>query len=230
MTDLKHIFFDLDRTLWDFDRNSREALSEIFLNKKLNLRGVPSFDEFIENYKQINEHYWNLYRLGKLQKEELRYIRFHETLKSFKVNDEKLSVEIGEEYINLSPRKTNLFPHTINVLEYLKSKNYILHIITNGFSEVQDVKLTESRLMPYFDEIITSEMAGVKKPDPKIFKIALDNSNAIAKESLMIGDEPIIDVKGALDVGMHGLVFNPKQDKKHEFQEISCLSDLKTIF
>lgn len=230
MKSVKHIFFDLDHTIWDFNRNSTEALSEIFVDKKLALRGVPSFDEFIISYRQINEHYWDLYRIGELSKETLRYIRFYETLKLFKVNDEKLSIEMGEAYVALSPYKTHLFSHAIDVLNYLKEKDFKLHIITNGFSEIQEIKMRESKIDSYFDVIVTSESAGVKKPDPKIFQFALEESKALANESVMIGDEPFIDVKGALDVGMKGLVFNPGQTKIHDFNEITCLSDLKKIF
>lgn len=229
MTTVKHIFFDLDRTLWDFDKNSREALSEIFIQKQLSLRGVPSFDEFLITYRELNEYYWNQYRIGELDKETLRYIRFYETLKTFKVNDKNLAISIGDDYVNISPRKTHLFPHTINTLEHLKSKDYILHIITNGFSEIQDIKLANTKIDHYFDNVITSEAAGVKKPDPRIFDFALKKASANPAESLMIGDEPYIDVKGALDFGMKGLVFNPKGEKEHEFNEITCLSDLRTI-
>ena len=230
MKSVKHIFFDLDHTLWDFKKNAREALNEIFIDKQLAIRGVPSFDEFFARYSALNDHYWNLYRLGKISKDDLRYIRFNEALKAFKINDERLSFEIGNAYIALCPKKTNLFPYAIEVLEHLKAENLNLHIITNGFSEIQDIKMRESKLDSYFDLIVTPDNAGVKKPDPKIFQYALDNSNALANESVMIGDEPFIDVKGALDVGMKGIVFNPNQSKLHDFEEVSCLSDLKKIF
>ena len=230
MKSVKHIFFDLDHTLWDFKKNAREALSEIFIDKQLALRGVPSFDEFFARYSALNDHYWNLYRIGEISKDDLRYIRFNEALKTFKVNDERLSFEVGNAYIALCPKKTNLFPFAIEVLEYLKAKDFNLHIITNGFSEIQDIKMRESQLDSYFDLIVTPDNAGVKKPDPKIFQYALDNSKALANESVMIGDEPFIDVKGALDVGMKGIVFNPGQEKIHDFEEVLCLSDLKKVF
>ena len=230
MENVKHIFFDLDRTLWDFDKNSREALQEIFEERGLQNKGISSFDEFVFTYKKFNEYYWELYRLGQLPKETLRTIRFEKTLETFGVKDALLSEKIGEDYVRISPQKTHLFPHAIDVLEHLKHQKIELHIITNGFNEVQFIKLEKSGLQPFFSEIITSENAGVKKPDPQIFNYSMSLAKTIAQESLMIGDEPEIDVKGALDVGMKGLVFNPHLDKEHTYPEITCLSDLKRIF
>jgi putative hydrolase of the HAD superfamily len=230
LENVKHIFFDLDRTLWDFDKNSREALQEIFEERGLSNKGIASFDEFVLTYKKLNEYYWELYRLGHISKDVLRTIRFEKTLETFGVKDSLLSEKIGEDYVHISPQKTHLFPHTIDVLEHLKNQKIELHIITNGFNEVQYIKLEKSGLHPFFSEIITSENAGVKKPDPQIFNYSMSLAKTIAQESLMIGDEPEIDVKGALDVGMKGLVFNPHLDKEHSYSEITCLSDLKRIF
>jgi putative hydrolase of the HAD superfamily len=230
MQDVKHIFFDLDHTLWDFDRNSKEALNDIFDDKNLQKKGIPSFEDFFTTYKKMNAHYWELYRIGQLPKEVLRTIRFEKTLENFGIKDSILSEKIGEDYVRISPQKTHLFPYAIEVLEYLKNQKLELHIITNGFSEVQFIKLEKSGLMPFFSEVITSENAGVKKPDPLIFHYSMSMAKTVAQESLMIGDEPEIDVKGALDVGMKGLVFNPHLDKEHTYPEITCLSDLKRIF
>lgn len=230
MEGIKHIFFDLDRTLWDFEKNSQEALFEIFVDKQLAQKGIPSFNDFIKTYKTLNEHYWELYRLGQLPKEILRTIRFEKTLENFGIIDTKLSKEIGEDYVQISPHKTHLFPYAIDVLGYLSNNKIQLHIITNGFNEVQFIKLEKSGLMPFFDEIVTSENAGVQKPNAAIYHYSMTKAKTNANESLMIGDEPEIDVKGALDVGMKGLVFNPKQDKQHSYDEITCLSDLKKLF
>lgn len=229
MKGIKHIFFDLDHTLWDFESNSKAALHEIFEAEQLVHKGIPSFETFIEAYQNINKRYWDLYREGKMTKERLRVGRFLDTLLHFELNDKPLALKMGDDYVNISPRKTNLFPHTLEVLEYLKNNNYCLHIITNGFSEVQYTKLENSKLKPFFDEIITSEQVGVKKPDPKIFHYSLETARSIANESLMIGDEPEIDIKGALDVGMKGFVFNPKKEKQHNYEEITCLSELKVV-
>jgi putative hydrolase of the HAD superfamily len=230
LQNVKHIFFDLDHTLWDFERNSKEALNDIFDEKNLQQKGVPTFEDFFTTYKKLNAHYWELYRIGELPKEILRTIRFEKTLEAFGINDFNLSEKIGEDYVRISPQKTHLFPHSLEVLEHLKNQQMELHIITNGFSEVQFIKLEKSGLMPFFSEVITSENAGVKKPDPQIFHYSMSLAKTIAQESLMIGDEPEIDVKGALDVGMKALVFNPKQDKQHDYDEITCLSDLKKFF
>jgi putative hydrolase of the HAD superfamily len=197
----RHIFFDLDKTLWDFDTNSIETISEIFDKHRLTERGVDSFDEFLEVYNRNNHMLWEFYRQGEIVKEVLNIRRFAMTLHEFGITDNLLSSKIAEEYVSLSPTKTNLFPHTIDILEYL-SRKYVLHIITNGFEEVQYRKLKLAGLMKYFKEIITSEDAGSKKPQLLIFNYALKRSGALPDESLMIGDDEEVDIIGAKEAGM----------------------------
>ncbi len=197
----QHIFFDLDKTLWDFETNSIETFREIFIKHKLADRGVHSFDEFLNIYNRHNHILWEFYRQGEIVKEVLNIRRFSQTLHEFGITDNLLSSNIAEDYVNLSPTKTNLFPHTIAILEYL-SKKYTLHIITNGFEEVQYRKLNFSGLKMYFTEIITSEDAGSKKPERHIFDYALKRSGALPEVSLMIGDDEEVDILGAIEVGM----------------------------
>ena len=176
MKTYKHIFFDLDRTLWHFDENSRKVLNDIYTNYKL-VKFISSANQFIKTYQIINEDLWSLYRDDKVTKDELRWKRFYDTLSHFKTDDRELANDIGDYYITHSPRQTLLFPHTIEVLNYLFDK-YKLHIITNGFEEVQYIKLTQSGLLKYFDVIILSEKVGVKKPHPYIFKKAFSQAGA----------------------------------------------------
>ena len=206
----KHIFFDLDMTLWDFEANAYEAYHDIFEKFKLKNLGIESIEDFLKSYFVHNDKLWDQYRKGKIEKEFLRSRRFELTLQDFGVDDPKLAEDIGMEYITISPQKTNLFPNAIEILRYLRSK-YPLYIITNGFEEVQFTKLKNSRLEEYFLHVITSEEAGCKKPDAGIFRHALQKAGAKPEESLMIGDDPEVDVLGALDAGMDAVFFNPKK-------------------
>ena len=227
----KHIFFDLDRTLWDFEKNSRQTLSEAFVKFDLEKLGVPSFDDFMKVYMEINERMWALYREGKIVKEKLRSIRFENTLKEFGIDAVDLAEKIGLFYIAESPIKTNLFPFTHEILDYLIEKGYNLHIITNGFEEVQHIKLDKSDLEKYFEHVVTSEKAGVKKPDAQIFEYSLSLANAEPAESLMIGDDIPVDLHGAKAVGIDQVYFNPEHHTHEEKMtyEINSLLELKKI-
>jgi len=210
MKKYKHIFFDLDRTLWDFDKNSHEAYHDIYEKYQLFDKGVNSFKAFAECYLRHNAELWALYVEGKIEKSYLSSRRFEVTLLDFGINDPELARQIGKDYITISPTKTNLFPNSIETLEYL-SKRYPLHIITNGFEEVQFHKLRNSGLDKYFDKVITSEAAGCMKPDDCIFKFALETANALPHESLMIGDDIEVDIMGAQNNGMDTVFFNPNR-------------------
>lgn len=206
----KHIFFDLDMTLWDFETNAREAYEDIYQKFELRKRGVENIDAFINTYFGHNDRLWDLYRKGEIEKEILRSLRFELTLRDFGIDDKQLSEDIGVDYITISPKKTNLFPNAHEILEYLQPK-YPMSIITNGFEEVQFTKLANSKLDKYFHEVITSEEAGCKKPEPGIFEFALAKAGAKAEDCLMIGDDPEVDIKGAENVGIDGIFFNPKK-------------------
>lgn len=225
----EHIFFDLDRTLWDFDKNSQKVLTDIYLHFKLN-ETIDSDIQFIEKYQEINESLWKAYANDKLSKDELRWKRFEDTLAYFKIKDKQLSIAIGDYYIEESPRQKLLFPNAVEVLDYLSGK-YQLHIITNGFEEVQYIKLTESGIINYFKEIILSEKVGVKKPHPYIFKKAFSLTEATPKNSIMIGDDLYADIYGAQRVEMDHVFFNPNQlihDKIVQY-EINELKELISI-
>jgi len=205
----KHIFFDLDRTLWDFDASSNEAFHNIYERFELKNKGVDSVSSFKDYYNHHNEILWSQYREGKLSKEVLRGLRFRLTLNEFGVDDEELAQQIGIHYVKISPLLVHLFPNALQILDYLHPK-YQLHIITNGFSEVQFTKLETSGLGKYFKMVITSEEAGVKKPDPKIFELALNKTKANLDASIMIGDDPEVDIIGAKNIGMDQVLFDPQ--------------------
>ncbi|CAN5524035.1 YjjG family noncanonical pyrimidine nucleotidase [soil metagenome] len=224
------IFFDLDHTLWDFETNSKEALFELATKYQFLEKGIPSVNHFLTEYFAINELLWEQYRKNEIGKDALRYDRFHLALKKFEIDDFELATSIGNDYVAIAPYKTNLFPDAIEVLEYLKSK-YTLHIITNGFEETQHLKLSNSKLNPYFSEIITSERSGFKKPDEKMFQFSFDLTNAKPETSLMIGDSLEADVLGAKECGMNQVYFNPegKEHSEELTHEIKELKELMTF-
>ncbi len=206
----KHLFFDLDRTLWDFEKSALEAFEEIFETRRLSERGITNFKEYHKKYANHNHRLWDLYREGMLEKEVLQWKRFYLTLLDYGIDDKALAEKIGRDYLEISPRKVNLFPHTMETLECL-SPMYHLHLITNGFQEVQEIKINVSGLDRYFETMTTSEEAGVKKPDPRIFYYALEKAGALADESLMIGDDYAVDIEGARQAGMDQVFFDPEK-------------------
>ncbi len=225
----EHIFFDLDRTLWHFEENANKVLSDLYQEFNLS-HSILSVKLFIEKYQQINEELWSLYREDKITKETLRWKRFYDTLFYFEIDDKELSDKIGNYYIHHSPRQTVLLPYTKEVLAYL-SDSYQLHIITNGFEEVQYIKLNYSGINQYFDVIVLSETAGVKKPHPYIFKKAMKLAGALPNNSLMIGDDLYADILGAEKVGMDSIYFNyERKSYQQKIQkEINCLSELRVL-
>lgn len=203
----KHIFIDLDRTLYDFDLSTRETFLELFDKFELYKRGVSPFESFFELYLKNNVVLWEKYRNGEITKRFLNVHRFHITLREFGIDDRAFAGRFASDYKHLSPRKKALFPNVIEVLEYLYKK-YTLHIITNGFEEVQEIKIKANELDKYFATITTSEEAGSKKPEKKIFEFALKKAGAHPNESLMIGDDLEVDIEGASAAGLDGLYCN----------------------
>ena len=226
----KHLFFDLDNTLWDFDYNSKIVLGYIYDKFSLKTKGVPSKKQFIKNYKKVNGELWLKYREGILTKDVLRYQRFLKTLISFNIDDKYLSEEMGNYYVGKSPCQTKLIDGANEVLFNL-SLHYNLHIITNGFKEVQYIKLRKSGIFSFFDKIIVSEDVGVLKPNKKIFQFALDKCGAKIEECLMIGDDLISDIYGARKFGMDQVFFNYKflKNKVQATYKISYLKEIEGI-
>lgn len=211
MKQYKHIFFDLDRTLWDFDAAAEVAFERIYKEYHLKDLGIPSAHEFHEVYHPLNEELWALYRADKITKDDLNRTRFLKPLEHYGIHNVDLADHLSEDYVYWSPRIVRLIPGTMVLLDYLKPK-YHLHLITNGFQEVQHTKLSGSRLEPYFETLTVSEEVGVKKPNPEIFRYALRKAHAFAEESLMIGDEMAVDIDGARAAGMDTILYNPKED------------------
>jgi putative hydrolase of the HAD superfamily len=198
----KHIFFDLDHTLWDFDANARATLQQLHLDLNLVDKGIHDFDLFYRNYLDHNERLWARYRNGYIKQEELRIKRMWLTLLDFKIADQDLARELSELFLQLLPTRTIIFPDTKEVLQYLADKGYSLHLITNGFELTQHSKLKSSGLNHFFKYVITSEGSNSLKPQKQIFDYALHKTGASVNESLMIGDSIEVDIAGAIAAGM----------------------------
>lgn len=230
MAKYKHIFFDLDRTLWDLDRNATEALSDIYAKYDLQGRGIPDVNLFVEHYNEYNELLWDRYRRKLIDKATLRALRFKQVLAHFGVKDEALSKNVEADFIHEAPRRTHLIPGAKELLDQL-SADYKLHIITNGFPETQAYKMEHSGLTRYFDVIVTSEGSGHAKPDRKIFDHSLQLAKATKEESIMIGDDLAVDIVGARNAGWAHIFFNQQggahnEDVMHEVKELKEIAAL----
>ncbi len=224
----KHVFFDLDHTLWDFETNAVSTLQELYAEHGLEKRGIPSFGEFYASYSVINDKLWDRFRKGFINRNDLRTKRFSMTFLEFKVCDDKLCDAIGKRFLEVLPTKTALFPHAVEVLDYLQDKSYPIHLITNGFEETQLRKLRHAGIESYFTCIVTSESAGSLKPHRGIFDFALQQVNATSAESIMVGDTLEVDILGAKEVGMDQVYFNPRTPAV-SFQPTYTIQHLKEL-
>ena len=221
---IKHVFFDLDHTLWDFDKNSALTFEKIFGIHQLNI----DTKVFLEVYEPINLEYWKRYREEKVNKTNLRYGRLKDTFVEISqdVSDDMIH-KLSEDYITYLTSFSHLLAGSIEILQYLKPK-YELHVITNGFEEAQLKKMNTSQITHYFETITNSEMAGVKKPNPIIFDFALKAAKANPRESIMIGDNYEADILGALDVGFDAIFYNyHNQTPDNHIKEVKDLLDIK---
>lgn len=226
MLKYKHLFFDLDHTLWDFATNEQHTLSHLFIKYKLD-QYFENFESFLETYQPINENLWLQYRNREVTKKYLSVNRFHHTFLTKGLDDAAMAEQFGNDFIAINATQTALVPHTIEVLNYLEKK-YTLHIITNGFVETQYVKLDGSGLSHYFKKIFISEQVGHQKPKRAFFEYAVKSCNARKSESLVIGDNLEADIIGAREFGLDQVFFNPHGTIHQEkiTKEISSLKEL----
>jgi putative hydrolase of the HAD superfamily len=218
----RHLFFDLDHTLWDFEANSRQTLDELYHSLNLAEKGIHDFALFHQNYLVHNDKLWDRYRNGYIKVDELRWKRMWLTLLDFKIADEPLAREMGVRFLDLLPTRKILFPYTFEILDYLSAKNYELHLITNGFEKTQHSKLNYSGLDKYFRYVITSEGSNSLKPHKAIFD--------------MIGDTMEVDILGAMNAGIDQVHVNHLTDKIELINDqkptytVYSLKELETIF
>lgn len=227
----RHLFFDLDHTLWDFETNARETLQSLFHSNDLGSRGITDFNEFFERYSYHNERLWDRYTKGFIKQDELRWKRMWLSLLDFKIADEPLSRNMAVAFLEALPSRRNLFPYTIEILTYLRTKSYQMHLVTNGFETVQLSKLTHSGLLPFFGEVITSEGSNSLKPNKEIFDYAIQKTGASINESIMIGDNLDADIQGGINAGMDTIFVNHLNIKPHikATYEIRHLKELEQI-
>lgn len=224
----RHLFFDLDHTLWDFETNSRFTLLTLYENLSLKELGIDDFERFHQNYLIHNERLWDRYRKGFIKVDELRWKRFMLALLDFKIGNEKLARQMAVEFLDLLPTRTHLFPHTIEMLDHMRNKGYQMHLITNGFEKTQHSKLQYSGLTGYFQEVITSEGSNSLKPHKEIFDYALEKAKAVAAESIMIGDDPEVDIRGAKNAGLDQ-IYVDHVNKPIAFEPTFRVTDLKQL-
>ena len=225
----KHLFFDLDHTLWDFDANARVTLEQLHLDLQLVDKGIHDFDLFYKNYLAHNEKLWERYRNGYIKQEELRIKRMWLTLLDFKVANDALARQLSELFLQLLPTRTLLFPDTKEVLQYLTDKGYQLHLITNGFEATQHSKLKSSGLDVFFKNVITSEGSNSLKPQKEIFDYALNKAEAKLEESIMIGDSIEVDIAGAIAAGIDQVHvnYNGMKQSLRPTYTVTALKELK---
>jgi putative hydrolase of the HAD superfamily len=228
----KHLFFDLDHTLWDFETNSRQTLEELYHTLELGHKGIHDFDLFHKNYLLHNDKLWDRYRNGFIKVDELRWKRMWLSLLDFKIADEVLARQMGTIFLERLPTRKTLFPYTTEILDYLLEKKYTVHLITNGFEKTQHSKIQNAGIDKYFSEVITSEKSNSLKPHKEIFDYALRVTGAGKEECIMIGDSIEVDIQGAKNAGIDQVYVNhiSAQPSSIPTYTVNSLIELKNIF
>jgi putative hydrolase of the HAD superfamily len=225
----EQLFFDLDHTLWDFETNSEETLRDLYVELELETKSQAPFEKFHKTYKHYNSLFWDRFRKGHISREDLRWKRMWRTLVDFKITNEELSKQLSERYLDILPTKTNVFPHCMEVLEYLKNKQYPMHLITNGFEKTQHQKIKNCGIASYFTEVITSEQAGIMKPHAAIYEYAMHKTSSTADKCIMVGDTLEVDILGALNVGMDAVYVHASLPEGSSVQPTYVVSDLAAL-
>lgn len=229
MKNVRHIFFDLDNTLWDHRKNAYLTIKELFSQQKISDTYNIDFELFHDAYHEINEKLWEQIRDGEIDKEYLRKYRFYNTFLRFEVDDQDLADYFEHHFLDEILKYNELVPGAADLLDYLESKEYKMHIISNGFQEVTERKCVLSGIADYFETITSADSVGVRKPRPEIFQHSLDLARAEKSESILIGDDWIADVKGAQRFGIDVIFFDVYDDNPEEddLKIIKHLSEVK---
>ena len=232
MKNITHIFFDLDHTLWDTDKNAKESLQEIHQEIKIQENFNVPFDLFHATYQKHNDLLWKKYAKHEVSKSDVRINRFKYSLEELNIFDDNINEFFASHFVSRTPLKKNLIEGAIELMDYVKDR-YTLSIITNGFKEVQYIKMEESGLSKYFSHIFISEEVGHNKPSPDIFKHAMQTSGAsIAENCLMIGGSLEADILGAINAGMKAVYLCPEsknESTENNFITVNSLAEIKTI-
>lgn len=231
LSKIRHLFFDLDHTLWDFEGNAKTCLDQIYHTHRISDLGVVNFDVFYSTFSEVNKHYWYLLDTKKISHQQLRRERFQTTLARLEVDiSSGLSEAMNEQFMSLLPSQPLLMPYTLELLETLKP-HFQLHILSNGFQQIQRQKMASGGILSYFDQVITHDIAQAHKPSPEIFTFAFNQANCSVEEALMIGDNWMADIEGALQMGMMAIHYDPDQEPSQEpsFIRISSLHQIPQI-
>ena len=223
----KHLFFDLDHTLWDFEKNTSEAIKEVFKLFNLSALSLFTFSDFMKKFHEVNGFLWDKFNHGQIDKQELRDNRFKLILNQLGWTENDIPKGISEKYLELAPVKQDVIPFTHEILKYLKPK-YNLHIISNGFDDIQHLKLKSSNIHHYFKKIVTSDSSGHRKPQKGIFDYAMNEAGANKENAIMIGDNLETDIIGAQNAAMDHIYFNPNK-VKHKYKVTFEIDSLKQI-
>ncbi|QSE97569.1 YjjG family noncanonical pyrimidine nucleotidase [Fulvivirga lutea] len=226
----KTIIFDLDHTLWDYEKNSLETLSDLHQEFELSSFGGLGLEGFVKTFKKVNEGLWNKYNQGQIDREYIKKYRFNTILSSHGIDNIDLSMALSSRYISDCPTKGHLMPYAFEVLDYLRER-YPLYLLTNGFNDVQSIKISKSKIDHYFEGMVTSETCGHRKPSKEIFEFTLKKAGSQATEALMIGDNLKADIVGARNAAIDTVYFNTEKlaHKEEVSYEINCLSELTKI-
>ena len=228
---IRHIFFDLDNTLWDHRKNAYLTLKTIFEREKIKEKYHLNFEDFHKEYFTINEHLWAQIRDGKIDKPYLRKHRFYDSFLFFGIDNMELSQYFESHFLDEILAYNHLVEGCLEVLDYLKTRNDRLHILSNGCHEVTHRKVNESGISQYFDTVTSADEINIRKPQPEIFQWTIDKAEAKIEESIMIGDDWIADIEGGLSFGMEVVFFDVFNDDLYQekVRTIKKLTDLKEI-
>lgn len=229
MKNIRHIFFDLDNTLWDHRRNAYLTIKELFSRQDIAGQYQIDFEAFHTTYHIVNERLWEQIRDEEIDKEYLRKHRFYNTFLNFGVDDENLAAYFEHHFLDEILRYNELVDGALDLLAYLKIKKYKLHIISNGFQEVTERKCILSGIADYFETITSADSVNIRKPRPEIFEYSLNLAKANKEEGILIGDDWIADVKGAQNFGIDVIFFDVLNENPQEedLKVIRHLSEVK---
>ena len=228
MKNIRHIFFDLDNTLWDHRKNAYLTLKEIYKRENVQEKYNLDFEDFHREYFTINERLWAQIRDGEIDKEYLRKHRFYDSFLFFGIDDFDLAQVFEQNFLDEILNYNDLVEGAFELLEYLSEKGYTLHILSNGFKEVTYRKCELSGIQNYFKTITSADEINVRKPQPEIYEYALKKANAKKEESIMIGDDWIADVEGALSFGIDAVFFDVFKDNFGN-DEVKVIRELKEL-
>lgn len=226
---IRHLFFDLDHTLWDFEKNSKICIRQIYEQHKVIFPAEVGFEAFFQKFSTINSAMWNQLDLSLITHEYLRIFRFQKVLQALDIEiDEQFSLELNQMLLDILPYQQHLMDDAFDTLEVLASRDYKMHIISNGYQDIQIKKMKSGGIYHFFNQIITNDIAGARKPEKAIFDFALYKADADIGNSLMIGDNLIADIEGAKNAGLRTIYFNPEIEENNS-ENISELKYLLEI-